>query len=57
MVSLSNQEIATMGGKSTKGRQCLEMAGRFVFCPASAERENSDGFFMDTVYCRIAGPS
>ena len=33
------------------------MAGKLVFCPAYAERETSEGLFMDTVYCRIAGPS
>ena len=33
------------------------MAEKLVFCPASAEREASEGFFIDTLYCRIAGPS
>ena len=33
------------------------MAEKLVFCPASAQRATSEGFFMGTLYCRIAGPS
>ena len=33
------------------------MAGKLVFCPAALGRETIEGFFMDTVYFRMAGPN